>query len=70
MTQYISLKWDMEGQIKAFSNIWKVKDCNHRDLAWKIQNTFNFEHKNRCKWVTVEQDAYTYGHQIKIPIQQ
>ena len=48
LAQYIALKWKMEGRVRAFSRIWKVKDCNHYDSAWKSQNIFIFEHKTRC----------------------
>ena len=35
----------VDGQIKAFSCIWKAKDHNYHDLAWETRNIFNFENQ-------------------------
>ena len=42
MAQYISLKWEMEGRIRAFSGIWKAKDQAIRYLMRKTPSNFLF----------------------------
>jgi hypothetical protein len=34
--------------------MWKVKDHGSRDMAWKPNIIFNFEHQTRCTRAIVE----------------
>ena len=46
IAKYISLKWEMEGRIRAFPSIWKAKDQAIRYLMRKTPIfVFVFEHK-------------------------
>jgi hypothetical protein len=48
-----------EGLRYIFSSIWKVKDHGSRDMAWKPDIIFNFEHQTWSTRDVVEKPAYT-----------
>jgi hypothetical protein len=50
----------IEGPSQNVSSIWKVKDHGSRDVTWKPNTIFNFEHQTRCTWDVVVQPVYTH----------
>jgi hypothetical protein len=54
-----SLQMELKGRVQSVSSIWKVKDHGSRDMAWKPDIIFNFEHQTQCTRDVVEQPTYT-----------